>query len=216
MKMKKALMFWFLFILISSLSIGAIKEAKFNLSLFGVAGYGKKSGSASDYKFMQNDFCIKGAYIPFAVGLGIDYNLKSLHMGLEADYNLGGKRILEDPVEMDKVKVITAKSVSVFLVLGCKLMSKLKNSLTVQLGGGLNLLLQGKTYLSDNGYRVYIKPRENKSSMAGFLGLVYENFFSKSIGWMAHLRWGFTIETKKGGNKLESMPQFGLGLLFAF
>jgi hypothetical protein len=217
-KMKNVLIFSMLFMLLTSLSICAAKEAKFRVSLFGIAGYGKKSGSASEYKFMANDFCIKDGYIPFGAGLGIGCNLQSIYIGLETDFNLGGTRKLEDPVEMDTVKVKTAKSVSFLLVLGYKLINKPKMSLAVQLGGGLKLLLgnEGKTYTSKKGYRVYVKPLEKDSGTAGFLGLAYEHFFTQSIGLIAHLRWGFDKVTIKGENKLESMPQLGLGLLFAF
>jgi hypothetical protein len=216
-KMKKVFLLVVLFVLFIAMTIYAAKEPKFNFSVFGVAGYALQSGSASDYKFMENDFCIKKAYLPFGVGLGLGYNLKSFYVGLEGDYNLGGTRKFEDPVEDDTVAVKMQKSLSSYLVLGYKLMHKAKMSLAVQLGGGINLLLgdQG-TFTSDKGYRVYVKPRENKTAMAGFLGLAYKNFFSKSLGLTAHLRWDMEFAKVNDENKMVSMPNLGVGLVIAF
>ncbi|MBN2399083.1 MAG: hypothetical protein JXI33_01945 [Candidatus Aminicenantes bacterium] len=182
------------------------KNPKFAIILYGGAGYVPGSGSASDYHFMQNDFCVKKGYVPFGAGLGIGFNMKSLYAGLEAAFNLGGIRRYEDPVEFDSVAVRMQKSVTSYLVLGLALMKSKKGRLAVQLGGGMDLLLgDQKTYTSANGYRVYIKPRENKLVFAGFLGAAFEHMISRNFGWHFHLRC--VMKDAK-----EFMPALGLGI----
>jgi len=165
------------------------KNPKFAVILYGAAGYVPGSGSASDYQFMRNDFCIKKGYLPFGAGLGIGYNIKDLYAGLEAAFNLGGTRRYVDPVEIDSVSVRMQKSLTSYLVIGYALMKSKKMRLAGQLGAGIDLLLgeQG-TFTSANGYRVYIKPRENKLVVAGFLGTTFEYLISRNFGLHSHLR----------------------------
>ncbi len=186
------------------------KNPKFAVILYGSAGYVPGSGSASDYHFMQNDFCIKKGYLPFGPGLGIGYNMKSFYAGLEAAFNLGGTRKYEDPVEIDSVSVKMQKRFASYLVFGYTLMKSKKMGLAAQLGGGIDLLLgdQG-TVTSANGYHVYIKPRENKLVFAGFLGMAYEYLFSRNFGLHSHLRC--MLRDAK-----EFMPSLGLGISCLF
>ncbi len=165
------------------------KNPKFAAILYGTAGFVPGSGSAGDYQFMRNDFCIQKGYLPFGAGLGIGYNMKDLYAGLEAAFNLFGTRRYEDPAEFDSVSVRMQKSLTSYLVLGYTLVKSKKMRLAGQLGGGIDLLLgEPGTFTSANGYRVYIKPREDRLVFAGFLGTAFERMISKNFALHSHLR----------------------------
>jgi hypothetical protein len=186
------------------------KNPKFAVTLYGQAGYVPGSGSASDYQFMRNDFCIKKGYMPFGAGLGIGLNLKDFHAGLEAAFNLFGTRRFEDPAESDSVSVRMQKSLTSYLVLGYTLMKSKTMRLAGQLGGGIDLLLgEPGTFTSANGYRVYIKPREDKLVFAGFLGAAFERMISRNVSLHSHLRCVLVDWT-------EFRPSLGLGISFLF
>lgn len=206
-KMRNIKLFGLTAILIVLISANAF--AKGELFIFGAMNFINASGSASDYKEGENDFPITKSHQNPCFGLGITFLLaKNIFLGLEGNYNISGKAILEDPSDNDTVEIDTIKNANFFVTLRLNLLGS-QNSFNLFLNGGagLNYILEKETriYTSKFGYETEILPPKNKTNLTGFggIGIIYR--MSNTIGLLLNARYLYI--------SLEDNPKDGFVVL---
>ncbi len=188
-------------------------QARITFYVFGCGNYVNSVGDESDYEEGENDFPITSSHQTYGFGLGIVYNLKTVFVGLEANYNLKGKATLTDPSDGDTVEIDTLRNFAGLLNLGLIIIGNKRARIFLNGGVGLGAFEDSKTrlYTSQLGYETRIEPPEKKYFFTGFGGGGVEFYVSSAVGFLFNVRYFyFALE------KPQTMAAALAGLILSF
>jgi len=143
----------------------------FQLSFFYGLNHIFEYGSEDDYIPMENDFPVTPAHTPSQFGAALAF-FPAGNIGIELDtrYILSSEITLQDPSDLDSVKVDTHKHYSVILNLIYRIQ---KGRLTPYFAGGVGfdrLVGEGRTYTSEYGWMIELLVPEKRTDFALNLG----------------------------------------------
>lgn len=163
---------------------------KVQVSIFGGINRVFQYGLEENYILGENDFPVTPSHTPAILGASLAYFFSG-NWGLEADgrYTFSTTVTLVDPSDQDTVDVDTSKHFSLALNV-IYLFSKGNFKPYLVAGGGFDSVsADEKTYLSEYGFEITVKPPEStRDALANFgTGLIYS--VSESAGIRLDVRY---------------------------
>ena len=151
--------------------VQALQAQGFRVSLFFGLNQVFEYGSELDYVPAENDFPVTPAHESSQFGAAIAF-FPTGNIGLELDtrYTLSSEITLQDPSDLDTVKMDTLKHYSVMLNLVCRIQ---RGRFTPYLIGGVgldSLIGEDRTSTSEYGWTVEFIAPEKKIDLASDLG----------------------------------------------